>query len=127
LAEPHSNEPLFSQLIAMSGTSLIKAKQPGVAEKHFTMALELLDLNGKGQNISKGEQVKALLGASTDDILEKIGRKIPFGPIVDGDRIPRATTFSAMADDSETGKLFPGMTWCKRIMVGDCQMDVRVA
>jgi len=118
----HSAVPLFSQLIAMSGSSLVKAKQPEVAEKSFNAALDLLGRAAEG--MSDAEKVERFLTASMEDVREKIGRKVPITPIVDGELIPQATSYSLMADAAETAKLFPGIEWCKRIMVGDCQMDV---
>ncbi|KAK4199004.1 putative carboxylesterase [Triangularia verruculosa] len=115
----HSKEPLFSQLISMSGSSLVKAKQPELAERSFKTALQLL-------NVSETEetaQIQCLLEVPMEDIREKVGRKVPMAPIVDGDLVPRTTSYALMADTAQTTELFPGMKWCKRIMFGDCQMD----
>jgi carboxylesterase type B len=118
----HSTEPLFHQLIAMSGSSLVKAKQPEVAERSFNMALQLLGT--AEEKLGPSEKVKQFLKAPMEDIREKIGRKVPMAPIVDGDLIPRATSYSMMSEAAGTAELFPGIKWCKRIMVGDCGMDV---
>ncbi|KAK4207424.1 putative carboxylesterase [Rhypophila decipiens] len=115
----HSSEPLFHQLFSMSGSSLVKAKPLEAAERTFRLAAGFLGASDKTER----EQVKALLEASKDDIRDKIGRKVPLGPVVDGHMIPRVTTYSAMADPAEVAKLFPGMKHCRRVMFGDCQMD----
>ncbi|KAB5580885.1 Alpha/Beta hydrolase protein [Coniochaeta sp. 2T2.1] len=120
----HSTDALFSQLISMSGTSLIKAKQPEAAERSFKTAMQLFSSSEPGTVPSSNEaQVRRLLTAPMDEIRDKIGRKVPLGPLVDGGLIPRATSYALMADDAEAAKLFPGMQWCRRIMIGDCQMD----
>ncbi|KAK4171979.1 putative carboxylesterase [Triangularia setosa] len=115
----HSKEPLFSQLISMSGSCLVKAKQPELAERSFNMALQLLEI----PEIEEAAQIQRLLKVPMEDIREKIARKVPMAPIVDGDLIPRTTSYALMADPVQTAELFPGMKWCKRIMFGDCQMD----
>lgn len=113
----HGTEPLFSQLIAMSGSSIVKAKPMALGERSFATALQLLG----GE-----DDMEVLLKASPEDIREKIGRKMPLGPLIDGEKIAAATTYAALADPTQAADLFPGMQWCKRIMVGDCQMDVGV-
>ncbi|KAK4683063.1 hypothetical protein QC764_121820 [Podospora pseudoanserina] len=115
----HSKEPLFNQLISMSGSSLVKAKQPELAEGSFKRALQLLDISETDETA----QVQRLLTVPMEDIREKIARKVPMAPIVDGDLIPRTTSYAQMADPARTAELFPGMQWCKRIMFGDCKMD----
>ncbi|BEJ06734.1 hypothetical protein CcaverHIS641_0400030 [Cutaneotrichosporon cavernicola] len=119
----HSEEPLFSQFIGMSGSSLVKAKPMALAERSFAAALELLATDGAPVPSGGKAQVQRYLDASMEDIREKIGRKVPMAPLIDGDLIPRATTYAALADKREALKLFPGMKWCKRVLVGDCQMD----
>ncbi len=120
----HSEEPLFIQLIAMSGSSLVKAKPKALGERSFIGALQLLGPAGEAAPSDEKAQVQRYLDVSMEDIREKIGRKVPMAPLVDGDLIPRTTTYAAMADKAEAFKLFPGMKWCKRVLVGDCQMDV---
>lgn len=119
----HSEEPLFSQFIGMSGSSLVKAKTMALAERSFAGALQLLAPDGNAADLDAKSQVQRYLDASMDDIREKIGRQVPLVPLVDGELIPRPTTYAALAHKTEAAKLFPGMQWCKRIMVGDCQMD----
>jgi len=116
----HSPDPLFTQLITMSGTSLIKAKPPKAAEGSFMAAVQLLDVAGDSISSEAG-QVEVLLSASMADIRDKIGRKMPLGPVVDGDLVPQVNTFELMSDAGKAEKVIPGMKWCKRIMMGDCQ------
>ena len=106
----------------MSGSSLIKAKPLQLAEQSFKTALQLFD--GDASPTSDSDQVYRLLTAPMRDIRNKIGRKVPLGPLVDGDLIPAITTYSTLANPAKTASRFPGLNWCKRILFGDCQMDV---
>jgi len=106
----------------MSGSSLVKAKPLAGAERTFKLAAGFLGAGGDTEET----QVQTLLNASMQDIRDKIGRKVPLGPVVDGDMIPQATTYSALADEAKALKLFPGIKRCKRVFFGDCQMDVRI-
>lgn len=106
----------------MSGSSLVKAKPMALGERSFAGALQLL-ANDETAASDANAPVQRFLDASIEDVREIIGRKVPLTPLVDGDLIPRATTYSAMADKTEAPKLFPGMKWCKRVLVGDCEMD----
>lgn len=58
------------------------------------------------------------------ELRAKLGRQIQLGPMVDGDMIHETTTFQALAERSDFERLFPGAGCCKRVLVGDCQMDV---
>lgn len=109
----------------MSGSSLVKAKPLEAAERSFKTAVQLLSIEDEGVPLSDADQVSKLVNASMEDIREKIGRKFPLGPLVDGEMVPRTTTYAQLADATTTAALFPGRQWCKRVMTGDCQMDVR--
>ncbi|PLB35005.1 Alpha/Beta hydrolase protein [Aspergillus candidus] len=115
----HSNEPLFNQLIGMSGTSLLRARTPELLEKSFA---RIADIFGT-QDLSPAEQVQRVLEVPMSELTAKVGRRIPLGPMVDGDFIPEITTFKTLADDAEVKRLFPGIQHCKRVIIGDCQMD----
>lgn len=119
----HSEEPLFHQLIAMSGTSLLRARRPELLERSFGKVVDIFGWN----NLSPAEQVQKLLDLPMEELRAKVGRQIPIGPMVDGDVIPEITTFHALANDAEAKRLFPGITHCKKIVMGDCQMDVSQA
>ena len=112
-------------MIAMSGSSLVKAKPLEAAERSFKTAVQLLSSEDEGAPLSDADQVAKLVNASMEDIREKIARKFPLGPLVDGEMVPRVTTYAQLADPVATADLFPGRQWCKRVMTGDCQMDVR--
>ncbi|KAK5659821.1 hypothetical protein OQA88_1033 [Cercophora sp. LCS_1] len=118
----HSKESLFSQLISMSGSSLVKAKQPESFERFYKGTLQLLGAD-EATLSSESAQVQHILSASMADIRDKIARNFPMGPVVDGEMIPQTTVYSQLDSPSSTAELFPGTTWCKRILIGDCQMD----
>ncbi|KAJ5779251.1 Alpha/Beta hydrolase protein [Penicillium paradoxum] len=115
----HSDEPLFHRLISMSGTSLLRARRPELLEKSFSRIVDIFGWN----NLSPGEQVQELLDLPMDELRAKVGRQIPIGPMVDGDIIPEITTFQTLANDAEVKRVFPGIEHCKKIIMGDCQMD----
>ena len=76
------------------------------------------------KNLCPHEQVQQLLQVSNSELRAKVGRQIPLGPMVDGDMIHETTTYQALAGRSDFRRIFPGAGHCKRIIVGDCQMDV---
>ncbi|KAJ5636954.1 Alpha/Beta hydrolase protein [Penicillium longicatenatum] len=115
----HSNELLFHQLIGMSGTSLLRARTPEMLEKSFARIADIFEI----QDLSPAEQVQRILEVPMSELTAKVGRQIPLGPMVDGDFIPEITTFKTLADDAEVKRLFPGIQHCRRIIMGDCQMD----
>lgn len=115
-----SGEPLFQQLIAMGGTSLIKPIPLEVADGAFQMVMARLGVD----DLSPDDQIKALLKVPVEDLAIKfVG--IPTMPVLDSDIIPAMTSYTALFDPSSASELFPGMKWCRRILVGDCQFDVR--
>ncbi|KAE8383735.1 Alpha/Beta hydrolase protein [Aspergillus bertholletiae] len=115
----HSDEPLFHQFISMSGTSLLRARKPALLENSFAT---ITNIFGTG-DLPPREQVQNLVDLPLDELRAKVGRHIPIGPMLDGDFISEVTTFKALVNDDNTKRLFPGIYSCKRILVGDCQMD----
>ncbi|OQE42964.1 hypothetical protein PENCOP_c003G00472 [Penicillium coprophilum] len=115
----HSKEVLFTQLIAMSGTSLLRARTPELLEKSFAKFADIFGI----QDLSPAEQIQKILEIPISELTAKAGRQILLGPMLDGDLIPEITTFKTLADDAEVKKLFPGIQHCKRLIMGDCQMD----
>lgn len=104
----------------MSGSSVQRLKRAEQAESSYNSVIQVLG----AQDLSQDEQVQALLTATSDDYGAKIGRKFPMAPLVDGSTIPELTSYAALSAPEETLRLFPGLKECKRILVGDCQMDV---
>jgi Carboxylesterase family len=115
-----SNQPLFNQLIAMGGASLIKPLPAEACEGAFSLAVKALGLS----ELSPPEQVQGLLRAPIEELVKKtLG--LPMIPIVDGETLMNVTSFGALGQPEKALELFPGMKWCKRVLFGDCQFDVR--
>ncbi|KAJ9149933.1 Sterol esterase [Pleurostoma richardsiae] len=114
-----SAEPLFHQLVAMSGSSLQRLRRPEQAEKSYTSVIEAIG----AKELPPREQLQRLLDTPKEDLLSKVGRRFPIGPLLDGDSIPETTTFDSLRDGEKFVKLFPGVHYCRRVMMGDCQMD----
>lgn len=56
----------------------------------------------------------------------KTPRSIPYAPLLDGDFLKRAPTFESAEGWSMNGdSAIPGLQWCRELLVGDNQMDVR--
>lgn len=103
----------------MSGTSLLRPRPAQLLEKSFRQVVEGLGV----QSSSSKEQIRTLLDISMDQLREHAGPQVSLGPMVDGDIIPRATTYQELSE-GEPERLFPGIAHCKRIIMGDCQGDV---
>lgn len=104
----------------MSGTPLFM--QPLSFAAHEGVYNQVIDALGLTKS-SVSERVRTL--EQSGDILAKIPPNIPFLPAVDDEIIPglhRFSEVSKQAHDSEWQ--VPGRTWCKELLIGDCQMDV---
>lgn len=104
----------------MSGTSLLRARSPELIQKSFDRVTEIFGI----KDLSPQEQVQKLLEVPINELQAKVGRQVPLGPLVDGDLIHEPTTYQGLASRSDFQRIFPGAAHCKRILVGDCQMDV---
>lgn len=116
----HSAEPLFHQLISMSGTSLLRARSPELIQRSFDRVTEIFGIQG----LSPQEQVQQLLEVPISELRTKVGRQVPLGPMADGDLVHETTTYQGLANHSDFQRIFPGAVHCKRLLVGDCKMDV---
>jgi len=104
----------------MSGSSVQRLALVNQADASYNSVMEVFG----AKELSPKEQIRTLLDATREDYSVKIGRRFPIGPLVDGIKIPALTSYKALADPDETINLFPGLRQCKRILMGDCQMDV---
>lgn len=104
----------------MSGSSQQRLRRVEQADTAYTSVLEALD----AMELPPKQQIDVLLETPINDFLAKVGRRFPIGPLIDGDSIPVGTTFRSLRDKDEVVKLFPGLRHCKRVIIGDCQMDV---
>lgn len=116
-------EPLFHQLVTMSGTSLLRPRSVEQAEKTFGYVAEVLG----AKDLPADKQIQRLLDIPQEEFTAKVGRKFTIGAIVKGDHIPKATTFESLSNEDSLLDLFPGIRRCKRIIIGDCQMDVSIS
>ena len=106
----------------MGGTALLmKPLPPFVADFAYKSVLQKLDIDG---SLTSREQLDKLMSISTEDILAKVTPDVPLFPIIDGDVITSPAEFSPFESPSKLPKSWPGVEWCKRVMLGDCQFDV---
>ncbi|KAH6974610.1 Alpha/Beta hydrolase protein [Ilyonectria sp. MPI-CAGE-AT-0026] len=115
----HHADPLFHQFIAMSGSSQQRLRRAEQAETAYTSVLKALNPG----ELPPKQQIDLLMQTPIEDFLAKVGRRFPMGPLIDGDSIPAGTAFRSLRSPDELVKLFPGLHNCKRIVMGDCQMD----
>lgn len=104
----------------MSGTSLLPPRRIGLLQNAYkTLASELATGSASIQY-----QVQRILEAANNGSLGDLTRGYGLGPVVDGDLVQGDTSYSCLASREEALKRFPGMHHCKRILIGDCEMDV---
>lgn len=90
-------------------------------EKGFKQAATEL---GAG-DASPIQQVRRLLEVPAYELMATLGRKTPVGPFVDGDLIRTSSTFEEILDkEHDLIDFFPALKHCRRVVMGDCQMDV---
>lgn len=95
---------------------LIKPLAASVYETIYKTVLERLGITSP----TPEERVAALLAVPVEDILKKLPFNLPLRPMLDGELITRASTFT----DVRSSKNEPG--WCKSILIGHNQLDVRL-
>ncbi|CAK7237570.1 hypothetical protein SBRCBS47491_010024 [Sporothrix bragantina] len=106
--------------VAMSGSSLQRLRCVAQADASFDSVVGVIEAT----ELPRGEQqLQAVLKAPKADLVTKVGRRFPMGPLLDDDIIPEATTYKVLRDRDALTRLFPGLHHCKRVMMGDCQMD----
>jgi hypothetical protein len=104
----------------LSGSSLQRLKPLEASAASYQSIAKILGL----ADLPPGEKLQKMIATPIETFMASVGRKFPLGPLVDGETIPAMTTFKALNDSEEVLKLFPGLHHCKRLMMGDCQMDV---
>ncbi|CAM1509548.1 Fc.00g032870.m01.CDS01 [Cosmosporella sp. VM-42] len=115
-----SPEPLFNQLVAMSGSSFLRPRPLALLERGFQLAAAELG----AKDLPPDEQVKRLLETPAHEFQAKLGRKIQVGPFMDGELVRTPSTFKELAEENnELADSFPALRHCKRVIMGDCQMD----
>lgn len=105
----------------MGGTNLLMKPLPeGVNEQNYDKVLHLLNLH----HLPAQERVKALRNMPAEDILAALPPGLPFLPTTGGDLDLPINNFEETYLGESQGIMHPGKSWCKEIMIGDCQMDV---
>ena len=116
-----STTPLFQQVVAIGGTSLLmKPLPPVVAEYVYESVLNKLEID---TSLSPAEQLLRLIETPPTRVLTNIAPDLPLLPVIDGTTIPSSLAFSSWNATDASSKA-PGTERCKRAMLGDCQYDV---
>jgi hypothetical protein len=107
----------------MSGTNLLISPIPlAVHEQGYKVATQAWGLD----SLSPENRVKAILDIPAAELVAKLPPSVPIGLAADGDAIPTPPSFTSISDKSSSG--YPkGRSWCKEILIGDAQHDVRLA
>jgi carboxylesterase type B len=114
------DEPLFQQYISMAGTAFSRPRRPDAVQKAYAALTKELGL----ADASPEEQIQRLLKEVDTGSLGAWSRKYNLGPTLDGDLVPEALVFRNQVEPEAALKTFPGLRYCKKILVGDCQFDV---
>lgn len=115
-----SAEPLFSRLAAYGGSPLIQPIPLEVTEIAYSVATKVLGIESQ----SPADQVKSLLKIPAEELSAKLGHlPVPLSAAHDGDVVPSKTSYASLADTGSLEKEFPGVAYCKSILLGDGQFD----
>lgn len=105
----------------MGGTNLLMKPLPeSVNEQNYEKVLHLLNL----YHLPAQDRVKALHDMPVENILAALPPGLPFLPTSGGDLDLPVNNFEETYLGESQGIMHPGKSWCKEIMIGDCQMDV---
>ncbi|KAJ5950821.1 carboxylesterase [Penicillium vulpinum] len=116
----HSKVPLFTRLVSMGGTNLLIKPVPEIVnEQTYGQSLQLLNL----QDLPAEGRVKALEALPAEKILASLVPDMAFIPSSGGDLNLPTNNFEELYLGQSEGTTHPGKSWCKEIMIGDCQMD----
>lgn len=115
-----SPELLFQQLISMGGTPLLLPDLPRVvSEDVYSTIAAALNVD----KLSAEERVNYILNCPMEELYSKLPPGLPLIPVVDDDLVKALPTYKQTLKYGPT-EMLPGMTWCKRLLIGDCQFDV---
>ncbi|PCG94964.1 Carboxylesterase, type B [Penicillium occitanis (nom. inval.)] len=119
-----SEEPLFGQLIAMSGTSLaLPPISPEVAETAYALCLKTLGI----QELSETNRVRDIVHGPSPKLWTNIPAYIPLRPVIDNDIVFRGPTHEDFSSGPfQVEAVLPGVKWCRRVLIGDCQSDASI-
>ena len=104
----------------MSGSYFLVPSLPyEVHEQNYQQAVSALGLT----EASADERIRALLETPGQDLIGKLPPTILTTPAIDGDMVSPIGSFTETADRNSS--VPKGKMWCKDLMIGDAQMDVR--
>lgn len=104
----------------MAGTAFSRPRRPEAVQKAYEALTKELGV----AKASPQEQMQTLLREAETGSLGAHSRKYNLGPTLDGDLVPEALVFRNQVEPEAALKTFPGLRYCRRILVGDCQFDV---
>ncbi|KAK5206760.1 hypothetical protein LTR41_007753 [Exophiala xenobiotica] len=118
-----SQQPLFKQMMAMGGSSLLMKPLPvAVAEYAYSRVLGAVGID---ISLSLEEKLKALFETPVETFLNNIGPDVPLLPVHDEEYIKYPSSFAQWAQPDLQAQI-PGLRWCDCVMVGDCQFDASI-
>lgn len=113
-----TDAPPFQQLVSMSGSPLMMRPLPGaVAEGIYQSVIDILGLH----KLSAAERKSTLLSIPAVELLSKLPPGLPFLPVLDGDSIRDALSFSGLKSGLEVTRSHD-----MKLLIGSCDMDVRI-
>lgn len=99
---------------------MLKPISKEMAEESFERVVEAFGLGGLGDE----ERVRKLVELDVRDIVEKTPMGVPLVPFVDGELVTGYLGFRELEEAKERGL---GKSWCRALMTGHCEHDVRSA
>lgn len=107
-------------MAAYGGSPLIQPIPLEVTEIAYSVATKVLGIESQ----SPADQVKSLLKIPAEELSAKLGHlPVPLSAAHDGDVVPSKTSYASLADTGSLEKEFPGVAYCKSILLGDGQFD----
>ena len=77
-------------------------------------------------SLSEEERIQAIEKLNGHEMYSRVPPSISSPPVLDQDFLHSSPTFSSAEQWSLNGDAsIPGLKWCKELLVGDCQFDVR--
>lgn len=102
----------------MGGTPTLIPRLPiEVAESTYASVLEKLGIS----DASSEERIRKLKQTGREDWITKLGPGLALSPVAD--KGEKTVPFYQVGVPENTVSP-PGSDWCRRIMLGDCEMDV---
>jgi hypothetical protein len=107
----------------MGGTNLLMKPLPEIAnEQVYTQLLQLLNL----EDLPAESRVKEMEDLPAERIVASLAPGMAFMPSSGGDLNLPTNSFEEIYRGESDGVPHLGRSWCKQIMIGDCQMDVSI-